>query len=74
MEMNETQLQALQEVINYLAEEKDDYDLFVEHGGDPTKHIYSHIKTLIDFVDATYQEAEEYSQIFDTNHGDLKCK
>lgn len=71
--MNEKQLKALQEVINYLAEEKDDYDLFVENGcGDPDKHIYTSIKTLIDFVDAVYQEAEEYSQIFYTEHGELK--
>jgi hypothetical protein len=70
--MNEVQLKAVQEVINYLAEEKDDYALFVEHGGDPTKHIYTHIKTLITFLDEEEQETEHYCKIFDTNHGELK--
>ena len=41
--MNEKQTAALREVINYLAEEKDDYDQFVERGGNPDRHIYSHI-------------------------------
>jgi len=70
--MNEAQLKALQEVINYLAEEKDDYDMFVEHGGNPARHIYSHIKTLIEFLDAEKEETQHYGQIFDTNHGELK--
>jgi Mg2+ and Co2+ transporter CorA len=70
--MNEAQLKALREVINYLAEEKNDYDLFVEHGGDPTKHIYSHIKTLIEFLKQDAEDTEHYSQIFDTNHGEMK--
>ena len=70
--MNEKQTAALREVINYLAEEKDDYALFVEHGGDPARHIYSHIKTLIGFLDTDEQETQHYSEIFDTNHGELK--
>ena len=70
--INEKQLKALQEVIEYLAEEKDDYELFVAHGGSPDRHIYTRIKTLIDFVDEEEQEAEHYCKIFDTNHGELK--
>jgi hypothetical protein len=70
--MNEKQTAALREVINYLAEEKDDYALFVEHGGNPDRHIYAHIKTLIGFLDTDEQETQHYSEIFDTNHGELK--
>ena len=70
--MNETQIKALREVINYLAEEKDDYDQFVERGGNPDRHIYSHIKTLIDFLFIDEQETQHYSKIFYTQHGELK--
>ena len=69
--MNEKQTAALREVINYLAEEKDDYALFVEHGGDPARHIYSHIQTLIEFLKANEEETQHYSEIFDTQH-DMK--
>jgi hypothetical protein len=70
--VNEKQTAALREVINYLAEEKDDYAMFVERGGNPDRHIYSHIKTLIGFLDTDEQETQHYSKIFDTNHGELK--
>lgn len=48
--MNKEELKALEMVIEYLAEEKADYENFVEMGGDPTKHIYTHIQTLKNYI------------------------
>ena len=70
--MNEKQTAALREVINYLAEEKDDYDQFVERGGNPDNHIYSHIQTLMEFLKADEEETQHYSEIFYTQHEGLK--
>lgn len=70
--MNEKQTTALREVINYLAEEKDDYDQFVERGGNPDNHIYARIETLMEFLKADEEETKHYSEIFDTNHGEKK--
>jgi hypothetical protein len=52
--MNEKETRALREVLTYLAEEKDDYALFVERGGNPDNHIYARIQTLEDYVRGLY--------------------
>lgn len=70
--MNEKETAALREVLTYLAEEKDDYAQFVERGGNPDNHIYARMKTLSEFLDADEEETQHYSEIFDTNHGELK--
>jgi len=44
--MTEEQNNALDMVLEYLAEEQDDYEVYVEMGGDPTKHIYHAIQIL----------------------------
>ena len=52
--MTHEELVALEMVIEYLAEEADDYEQYVERGGDPALHIYTHIKTLDDYVKGMY--------------------
>lgn len=48
--MTNQEVTALEAVIDYLAEEADDYEQFVANGGDPSNHIYTHIETLKDYV------------------------
>ena len=52
--MTHEELVALEKVIAYLAEEADDYEEYVERGGDPAQHIYSCIQTLDDYVKGMY--------------------
>lgn len=52
--MTHEELVALEMVIDYLAEEADNYEDYVASGGDPTLHIYTHIKILDDYVKGMY--------------------
>jgi len=44
--MNTEQKEALKKVLEYLAEEKDHYEQFVENNGEPTMHIYHSVLIL----------------------------
>ena len=48
--MTPEELLALEMVINYLENEADDHANFVASGGDATKHIYTHVKILDDYL------------------------
>jgi len=44
--MNEEQKEALAVVMEYLREERDHYEQFVERGGRPHHHVYHHVMVL----------------------------
>ena len=45
--MTDQELTALKKVLDYLAGEEDDYDLFMENGcGKPDDHIFTYIQIL----------------------------
>jgi len=44
--MNEEQKKALAVVLEYLREERDDYEVYVEHGGQPDNHVYHYVMVL----------------------------
>jgi hypothetical protein len=52
--MTNQELTALKAVLDYLAEEEDDCKVFVEMGGNPDNHIYTHVQTLKDYVRGLY--------------------
>lgn len=52
--MTHEELVALEMVIDYLEAEADNYEDYVACGGDPALHIYTHIKTLDDYVKGMY--------------------
>jgi hypothetical protein len=49
--MTDQELTALKRVLDYLAEEEDDYDLFMENGcGKPDDHIFFYIQILKKYI------------------------
>lgn len=54
--MNNQELIALETVLDYLAEEKDDCEAFVERGGNPDDHIFFYIQILKKYVETTNQK------------------
>ena len=40
------QLRAIANVIDYLAEEREDFAAFIERGGEPAQHIFHHVAVL----------------------------
>lgn len=53
--MSPQELTALKMVIDYLAEEADDYEQFMEMGGNPKNHIFFYIQTLKDYIKGEQQ-------------------
>lgn len=41
-----THAEALRRVVNYLAEEHDDMQMFIQRGGNPEHHIAHYVKVL----------------------------
>ena len=59
--LTQAHAEALRRVTNYLAEEHDDMQMFVERGGNPERHIAHYVKVL-----------EELLAEYDTTQGESK--